>query len=206
MLGLVGVVVAIAAGNSGSSSSTITTPDPAPSASAVSATPDVASGTSDGSGAADAAGADASGSTSTAPPPLRAQVGDSLTISGQGDKLRVRVLGVRDPVQGGEFDQPGNGNRFVGLLLSLKNIGTHSYSDAPGNGATLVLNNDRQADTTLLSDGECGGSFQADLKLAPGEVRQGCIPFEIPQGASLKTFEFTLASGFGDETGKWELG
>jgi hypothetical protein len=38
-----------------------------------------------------------------------------------------------------------------------------------------------------------------------GARRQGCIPFEVPEGRKAKQFQFTLDSGFGPQAGEWSL-
>lgn len=135
-----------------------------------------------------------------------AVVGSILTLRGQTDDVvKMKLLSVTDPVSGGQFDTPPAGKRYVGLEVSVTNVGSTPFSDAVGNGATLVTDSDHQADTTILSDGPCGGSFQSDLKLAPGETRVGCIPFEVTRSETPKLFEWTPDSGYGHDTGRWHL-
>lgn len=141
--------------------------------------------------------------TTPAPAGASARVGDSLTLDGTDVRMRVTVLDVIDPVSGGNFDEP-NG-RFVGVRLRLTNVGDQSYSDSPSNGATLVTRGDEQADPTLLTDGDCSSSFSSMAKIAPGSSRVGCIAFDVPSGVGPKTFQFTLNSGFGDQTGEWRV-
>jgi hypothetical protein len=42
------------------------------------------------------------------------------------------------------------------------------------------------------------------VKIAPGSKRAGCLTFEIPKTANPGVFQFTLDSGFADETGEWQ--
>lgn len=138
-------------------------------------------------------------------PPTTATIGDSLTLKGSDTTLRARVTGVVDPLSGGEFDSPSSGKRYVGVDVALRNVGSQVYSDAVSNGSTLILKGNEQADTTILSGGQCSSNFGSDLKLAPGDTRAGCIPFEVPSNARLRTFQFTLDSGFANDTGEWAL-
>ncbi len=42
-------------------------------------------------------------------------------------------------------------------------------------------------------------------RIAPRDARVGLITFELPKGARTKSFQLTLDSGFGPDTGQWEL-
>ncbi len=138
------------------------------------------------------------------PEPATAGVGDVLTLTGMDDvQLKVKLVGIVDPVPGGEFDEAEG--RFVGVKLKFTNVGDAAYDDAPANGATLITRGDEQIDMALMTEGECSGSFASSVKLAPGASRVGCIPFDVPAGKRLKTFQFTLDSGFADETGEWTI-
>lgn len=145
---------------------------------------------------------EAAGETTPAQPQI-AGVGDALTLKGYDVTMRVVVLDVTDPLAGGEYDEPDG--RFVGVKVKLTNVGDTAYSDSPSNGATLITRGDEQADPTLLTGGDCSGSFSSSAKIAPGASRVGCIPFEVAAGKRIKTFQFTLNSGFGDETGEWRV-
>lgn len=136
-----------------------------------------------------------------------ARIGQPITLRGlqNGERLRVTVLKVLAPLEVGEFDRPSKGKRYVGIELRLKNVGTRRYSDSPGNGATLIYSGGRQADSTFVLEGPCGGSFSSSVKLAPGSSRRGCIAYEIPKGTFPKRFQFTMNSGFADQTGEWTL-
>lgn len=168
-------------------------------------TPDEQSDTgpkpSEGGGSSDGAEADDGGGA-----PKVANVGDSLTLEGASDeRMQVTVQKVLDPAPAGEFDEPSKGMRYVGVQVALKNVGDAQYDDSPSNGAVLLTANDEQAQSAIVIEGPCAGSFGSSAKIAPGARQQGCIPFEVPNGAKLKTFQFTLSSGFGPQAGEWRL-
>jgi hypothetical protein len=117
----------------------------------------------------------------------------------------VSVDGVIDPLAVGEFDQADPGERFVGVQITLHNVGTVPYSDSPSNGATLLSSDDEQAESEIVTGGPCANGFASDVKIAPGDSQQGCVAFELPDGESPATFQFTLDSGFADDTGQWSL-
>jgi hypothetical protein len=138
--------------------------------------------------------------------PQQAKVGSSLTLSESGgDSLAVTVDQVMDPLSVGSFDQATAGHRYVGVQITLKNVGSVPYSDSPSNGSTLLSNTNEQAQGTIVSGGPCGNDFQSSVKIAPGGSEQGCIPFELADGQSPETFQFTLDSGFANQTGQWSL-
>jgi hypothetical protein len=138
--------------------------------------------------------------------PQQAKVGDTLTLTGNsGERMAVTVTGVMDPLQVGQGDQADSGQRFIGVQITLKNVGSAAYSDSPSNGATLLSNANEQAQSGLVSGGPCGNNFATSANIAPGNVQQGCIPFEMPTGQTPATFQFTLDSGFANQTGQWSL-
>jgi hypothetical protein len=133
-------------------------------------------------------------------------VGDTLTLSGNGgESLAVTVDGVMDPLVVGSYDQADSGQRFVGVQITLKNVGSSVYSDSPSNGATLLSDRNEQAQRQIVTGGPCGNGFQSSVNIAPGDTQQGCLPFEMPSGQNPHTFQFTLDSGFANQTGQWSL-
>lgn len=150
-----------------------------------------------------ATSAASSGSSGQSQP---AAVGDTLTLQGDsGERMAVTVDGVMDPLAVGPDDQADSGQRFVGVQITLKNVGSVPYSDSPSNGATLLSNQNEQAQGEIVSGGPCGNGFQSSANVASGDTQQGCIPFEMPNGETPASFQFTLSSGFADQTGQWSL-
>jgi len=130
-----------------------------------------------------------------------AEVGEALTLTGgDGVEVLVSVVGVRDPLQGGEFDSVPEGKRMVGVSLRLTNqSATETYDDSPSNGAKLVYGDGLQADSAFAF-----GSCKAQsVTIAPGDSRRICIPFEVGANDTLTKFQFALDSGFSDESGEW---
>jgi hypothetical protein len=144
-------------------------------------------------------------STAARAPGTAARVGDAISLRGSETTLKVRVLGVLDPLAAGDYDQADAGKRYVGVRIALDNTGQSAYSDAVGNGSHVIMAGNDQAESTIVSSGPCGGDFQSDVKIAPGEQRVGCIPFQVPEGETVKSFEFTPDSGFANNTGEWDI-
>jgi hypothetical protein len=135
----------------------------------------------------------------------RSKVGDSITLEGTDTKMKVKLLGVDRNLSAGEIDEPQRGRKYVGVRVRLTNVGDATYDDSPSNGAKLITNKDEQADTTILTGGDCASSFASDTTISPGSSQQGCLPFEIKKKAKPKAFQFSLDSGFGPETGEWSV-
>jgi len=136
--------------------------------------------------------------------PQETKVGSTISLSGfDSVKMDVKVTRVLDPATGGEFDQPSPGTRYVGVEIELKNTGQVAYDDSPSNGATLITNTDEEADAEITLGGTCNSP--SDVKIAPGDTRKVCIPFEVPNAQKARKFQFTLNSGFANETGEWSL-
>lgn len=133
-------------------------------------------------------------------PAQAAAVGDTLTLEGfEGLTLDVTLEEIDEDLELGEFDE----GDYVGVRLAMENTGDTAYDDSPSNGATLVTSDDQQITSTILSGGDCSGS--ESVRIAAGDTRDVCIPFEAASGTSLRLFQFALDSGFADQTGEWEL-
>lgn len=133
-----------------------------------------------------------------------ATVGDTLTLEGfEGLSMDVTLESVDRGIAGGEFDQAPEGTEYVGVKLKLENVSDKTYNDSPSNGATLVTQDDEQVTSTILMEGECTGGDSA--RIAPGDTRSLCIPYEVPADAELRLFQFALDSGFSEQGGEWKL-
>jgi hypothetical protein len=126
----------------------------------------------------------------------------SVTLRGfEGLRMNVRILRVFDPAEAGELDEPPAGKRLVGVEIRLRNVGAKTYSDSPGNGADLVTGGGKAIDATITTGGDCDTA--GSLRVPRGQTRTTCLAFDVPDGARLKYFEFTLNSGFANQTGQW---
>jgi hypothetical protein len=148
----------------------------------------------------------ASEATSGGAGPQKASIGDTLTLAGSGgESMVVTVDHVMDPLSVGQFDQADGGQRYVGVQITLKNIGGVAYSDSPSNGATLLSGSGDQATPEIVSGGPCSTGFASSAKIAVTESEQGCVAFELPTNEQPAEFQFTLESGFANQTGEWTL-
>lgn len=139
--------------------------------------------------------------------PEAAKVGDTIALKGNdGSKLDVTVVKVVDPAKSSdEFTTPESGNRFVGVQFRLVNTGSKAYSDSPSNGAQIADSQGQQFESTF-ADITAGPSMSSDVKLRPGAKALGWIVFEVPKGSKAAIVQFTMDSGFAEQTGEWKLG
>jgi hypothetical protein len=187
VLGLFGffVVIGVIAGIAGSAGHTVTTGQAGSTPSAVS------SSTASASSAA----------SSTA------KVGSTITLGGNGpgEKMDVTVTRVISHAQpADEFSTPNPGKRFYAVQFRLADTGSAAYSDSPSNGAAAV---DAAGQSYQATIGDVAGceSFPGTENIAAGDKGLGCVVFEVPEGAKITKVQFTLNSGFGPDTGQWDV-
>lgn len=137
-----------------------------------------------------------------------AKVGDSIALTGMrnDEKLNVTLVKFADPATvTDQFMQADAGKRYVAVQIRIVNTASTVYSDSPTNGAKLVDAKGQQYDLTFI-DTSLGQNFSGSVKLAPGGTALGVMEFEMPTAEKPVTFQFTLDSGFADQTGQWQLG
>jgi hypothetical protein len=156
---------------------------------------------------APAAEAPTTEATTEAPDKQTAAVGDSLTLKGNndGEQLSVTLKKWADPAKSSdEFMQPQQGKRWVAAQFELVNTGTAVYDDSPANGAQ-VADADGQRFTTTFADITAGPSMASAVKLPKGEKALGWIVFEVPKASKIASVQFTMNSGFSNQTGQWTV-
>ena len=128
----------------------------------------------------------------------------TVILRGQtGERISVKPLRVLDPVEVGEFNEPAEGMRYVGVEVRLRNLRRRAYQDSPGNGSKLVTAARRSIRSEILVDSNC--NTDGSLTVPRGQSRITCVAFEVPIGTTPRFFEFTLNSGFGPDTGQWRM-
>jgi hypothetical protein len=118
-------------------------------------------------------------------------VGSTVTVKGQGkDVIAVTVGKVQDPLLAYGADP---GMRVIGVNLTVKNVGKVKYSDSPSGFAST---NDGQISGSLITgSGPC--NTPGTLKLAPGQEKSFCLPFEIEKNGKLAFIQYNVDSGYG---------
>ncbi|MEH0417825.1 DUF4352 domain-containing protein [Streptomyces sp. B21-083] len=139
--------------------------------------------------------------------PKVAKVGDTIALVGaeDGSELDVTVVKVADPAKSSdEFTAPDAGNRWIGVQFQLLNTGTAAYNDSPGNGVKIADSQGQQF-TSVFADITAGPSMGSSVTLKPGAKALGWIVFEVPKESKGAVVQFTMDSGFADQTGEWAL-
>lgn len=173
-------------------SQTVTTTATAP---ATSSTPKVS-----------ASASKAAAEPSPSPSASTATIGDSLTLSGTdpGEQVKVTLVKVLpDAAPADNFSSPDAGKRFYAAQFRLNITGSKTYSDSPDNSAKLTDSQGQSYDSWIQDVAGCQ-AFSSGLNIAPGGTGLGCVTFEIPQSAKITQVQFTLDSGFADDTGQWK--
>jgi Domain of unknown function (DUF4352) len=151
-----------------------------------------------------AAGAGSHGGAAT----KTAGIGSAITLSGNssGEQMSVtvtKVIGSASPSD--SFNTAPSGDRLYAVQFRLKDTGSAAYSDSPSNGAAVVDSSGQSYQSGLETVSECQG-FGGTENIAPGSSGLGCIVFEVPKAAKIAKVQFTLDSGFGPQTGQWDVG
>jgi hypothetical protein len=153
------------------------------------------------------------GATATATPakaaasegPTKVAMGEEATLTGLHGDMKVRVTKVVDPLPDPETERPKAGRRFVGVQVTLTNVGTEAYRDAPLNGSMLVTDLPKAANPTILIGGRCTSKLGTKLRMPASTKKSLCLPFQVKKKAKISAFRFRLNSGFGPETGEWAV-
>lgn len=143
----------------------------------------------------------------TSAPPKVATVGDTIALTGmeEGSGLDVTVVKVTDNAKSSdEYSEPQDGQRWLGVQFQLVNTGTVAYGDSPANGAQIADEQGQQFDTTF-AEITAGPAMSSDVKLKPGAKTLGWIVFELPKDSKADIVQFTMDSGFAEQTGEWKL-
>jgi hypothetical protein len=150
-----------------------------------------------GPGARPAPGASATGARAAA-----TGIGDTADVGGArfGEHLRVTLRGFVDPaVATGAAPRPAVGHRWVGVELSLANIGGTAY-ESPLGRAWVV--DDRGRRHPAVRSGELTTGFPLKVRTLPvGEHAEGWLVFEVPFGSRAVGLDCTV----GGERRSWRL-
>jgi len=136
----------------------------------------------------------------SAPLALASDIGRSHVLTGQsGERVRVTLRGARDNVGGYDV---GAGKRLYCVTVSVSNVGSKRFSDAPANDGVVVVRGGGEEHASIATGGSC--DTLGLLKLTHGQHRTITLPFALRKGARPESFEFTTSSGYGQK-GVWKL-
>jgi hypothetical protein len=137
-----------------------------------------------------------------------AQVGSAIALAGlsPGEQVTVTVTKVypgAQPVD--QYSEPPVGDRLFAVAFQLKNTGSVGYSDAPTNSAIVFDSSGKSYKTQLDDVSECP-PFQTVVDIPVGSTSVGCIAYEVPNDARITKVQLILDSGYGPQTGDWNIG
>jgi hypothetical protein len=122
------------------------------------------------------------------PPPAFAKLGSAQDVSavttGGGPKTTLKVAATRyiRKLRPRFLQAPKlKGSRYVGVQLTLVNVGQAAWSGSPARAATLITDRDTQA-PKVKAVGSCGGPFGAKVELVRGERQRGCLAWILRDG------------------------
>ena len=136
-----------------------------------------------------------------------ARVGSAITLAGttSGEKMTVTVTRVtRNARPASEFDVPDQGSRLYAVQFRLANTGSAAYSDSPSNGAVVTDAAGQSYQASVFAAAGCQ-PFPGTENIAAGQSGLGCVVFQVPARAVITAVQFTLDSGFGPQTGQWDV-
>jgi hypothetical protein len=137
----------------------------------------------------------------------KAAIGSSITLAGNtsAEQMAVTVTKViTDANPDTDFDSAPAGDRLYAVQFRLADTGSAAYSDSPSNGAAVVDSNGQSYESGVETVAGCQ-SFPSTENIAPDASGLGCIVFEVPKAAKIAEVQFTLDSGFGPQTGQWDV-
>jgi hypothetical protein len=135
-------------------------------------------------------------------PAAASDVGKARVIhDGDGNAVRITVLKTK-PVAGSGYFKPKAGLKWFGAYIRVRNLSQHKLDDCAGNDAELTGSNNGQYDEAFLAQ------IKPELscfKLLPGRTLEGWVVWEMPKRIKPKFIDWTMDSGFADETATWKL-
>lgn len=133
------------------------------------------------------------------PKPASADLGETITLTGNNIGVRLRVTPTA------LLDSAGPGGRYVAVKLRLKSTGIAIYESELRN-VVMRFNNGRRVPTAFGVKASCSNGFQRDVRLDVGLRTSGCILFKRPAGAQPRTMRLALEEIDPREGGLWRLG
>jgi hypothetical protein len=126
-------------------------------------------------------------------------VGASFSLDdGAGAGYQVTLVKVIDPARGAnQFSAPDGGKRFVGLVFRIKGVTGSPQGEDANNDAVLVGANGRDYAAALDRIAGYANFDDGAIHVTPGQTVTGAVAFQVPNGVTVSTVQWTALSGFG---------
>ena len=118
-----------------------------------------------------------------------------------GNAMRITLMKVKYLTGSGYF-KPKAGTKWFGAYMRVQNLSKHLIDDCAGNDAKFTGSNQAQYDEAFMADVK--PSLDC-FKLLPGRTLQGWVVWEMPKRVKPKFIDWTMDSGYADQTVTWNL-
>jgi hypothetical protein len=82
--------------------------------------------------------------------------------------------------------------------------GSQQYRDAPVNSAEAVDGRGQESSSRIAGTA-AGPGFTGTTTLSAGDTALGYVTFKVPEEPRITEIQFTMNSGFADDTGEWRV-
>jgi hypothetical protein len=126
-------------------------------------------------------------------------VGASFSLDdGSGARYQVTLVKVIDPARGAsQASTPDSGKRFVGLVFRITGTGGALQDEDADRDAVLVGANGQDYASDLKGFAGYGHFDDGVIHLSAGQTTTGAVAFQVPDGVTVSTVQWTALSGFG---------
>jgi len=122
----------------------------------------------------------------------------SIPTLTSGATLEVSVRAFVDPIGS---PPPDAAERYVAVLVEIRNAGQAAFDDLPTGGAFVIGSDDARYRTGA----QRLEPALREISLAAGERCEGYLSFKLPVDVRPVGFRYTPNMGLAPETGEWEL-
>jgi hypothetical protein len=125
--------------------------------------------------------------------------GATFTLDdGTGSAYRVTLVKTIDPARGADqTDTADSGKRFVGLVFKIKALSGDLQGEDANNDAVLVGADGQKYQAALNGIAGYTNFNHGAIQVAPGDTVTGAVAFQVPDGVTVSTIQWTALSGFG---------
>ena len=138
-------------------------------------------------------------------PPVGAtegHVGDTLDMDSGATVLLTAIAAPATPAQ---YVTPAPTTRFVGATITITNHGALPFVGNANNASTITGSDGQTYTPVFQSLGTCTDFDYGDFNVSPGEIANGCVAFQIPNGVAVTKFKFAPYTGTGATYGEWAV-
>lgn len=143
----------------------------------------------------------ANSTTSTGVP-----IGKLVVVKDQeGHPFEVTLIKYVETAKGADqYISPDSGKRFTAVQLKLTNKSAQISHEVPENNTFLMDSGNQSYPADYNKVADCQ-AFAIGLSLNPQESAIGCVVFQVPKDAVIKTVKFVPSSGYSDSSAAWAL-